>query len=72
MSQLFYLIERKTTVTAKGNLILLERFQVLSEPGTDEGLGRSLSSDGQSLLKDRWGLIATGGSGGGGALVGED
>ena len=55
----------------KGNLPL-ERFQALSEPGTDEGLGRSLSSDGQPLLKNRWGLTATGGGGGGGALVGED
>ena len=66
MSQLFFfLIERKTTATAKGDLILRERFQALSEPGMDERLGRNLSSDGQSLLKDRWGLIATGGGGGG-------
>ena len=62
MSQLFFfLIERKTTVTAKGNLIL---------PGMDEGLGKNLSSDGQSLLKDRWGLIATGGGGGRGGFGG--
>lgn len=43
--------------------MLLGRLQALSEPGVDERLGRSPSSDGQSLLEDRWGLIAAGGGG---------
>lgn len=41
-------------MTAKSARILLERFQALFEAGMDEGQDRSPSSDGQSLLEDRW------------------